>query len=122
MKDVLKQIAAGDKHFVIGSELYSQDVQALATWNAMMDNNAKMIYRPEAHRNARWKAKEVKLDSGDVFVVLNSGTVLHWTVSEWSSFMAIGSIKAQRDSNSSRLDNSLQTHINGNRTVGSFER
>lgn len=92
MKLILKQIDAGDKHFVEGTVLYSQDTHALNAWNSLMGDNALAVYRPEEQRSVRWKRGELKIDSAFVFIVLKSGKVVRWSVSEWSAMVHVGNV------------------------------
>jgi hypothetical protein len=89
---ILKQVGAGDKHFVDGTHLYSQDTHALNAWNALMGDNALAVYRVEEQRSVRWKKTELKVDSTNIFVVLKNGKVLKWSVSEWSAMTHVGNV------------------------------
>ena len=71
-------------------EVYKRDARALKSMNKALETNYKAVYRKELdYRQYQWKADDLSLDTGYMFVVTGSNRVLFISNSEWFSIEAM---------------------------------
>lgn len=63
--------------------VYKRDQRALASLNKTLETDYKAVYRTDYNYKSQWKANDIDLDCGDVYVVTKSNRLLHLNNSEW---------------------------------------